>query len=74
MLYLVLLAVLDRLDDFLSVEAQLGDLIYHVSIDEGAGGHGVGLYHCQVAGQVLVEPGMLPALQCKCHVTVLHQS
>ena len=59
--YLILLAGLDRLDDFLAVKAQLCDLIHHLVINEGGGGHGVRLNDCQVARQVLAEPGMLPA-------------
>ena len=56
----------DGLDDFFPVKAKLGDLVNHVSVDEGGGCHGVCLNDCQVAGQVLIEPGVLPAPQCKC--------
>lgn len=49
------------MDDFLAVKAQLGDFVHHVSVNDWSGGQGVCLYDCQVAGQVLVEPGVLPA-------------
>ena len=49
------------MDDFLAVKAQLGDFVNHFSVNDGSGGQGVCLYDRQVAGQVLVEPGMLPA-------------
>ena len=59
--HLVLVAGFDGLDDLLTRKAQLDDLVHHLGVDEGSRGHGVRLDHCQVARQVLAEPGMLPA-------------
>lgn len=61
MFHLVLLPRLDRMDDRLPVKAYLDHLIDHLLINDGVAGHGVCLDNCQVAGQVLTEPVMLPA-------------
>lgn len=60
-LYLVLLPGLDGVNDSLPIKANLDDFIDHVIVNDGVAGHGVGLNDCQVAGQVLAEPGVLPA-------------
>lgn len=60
---LILLPCFDGVDDSVPVKADLDNLIDHIVINDGVAGHGVSLNDCQVAGQVLTEPWVLPASQ-----------
>ncbi len=64
--HLVLSPGLDGFYHFSALEAQLDYLMHDVIVDHGRAGNGVCLHDCQVARQVVGEPGMLPAHTTAC--------
>lgn len=64
--HLVLSPGLDGFNHFSALEAQLDDLMHNLLIYHGCAGNSVSLHDCQVARQVVREPGMLPVQTTAC--------